>query len=1320
MNSIYRSIWNDATGTFVAVSENASSAGKKSSSCTSATGGGAALAMKALAISLMMVGAAAYAAPVGGVVAAGSATIGGVPGSVVITQSTQNAVLNWQSFNVAQGESVRFVQPNSNSVALNRVLGSDPSSILGTLSANGKVFLVNPNGILFGKGASVNVGGLVASSLNIADADFMAGNYNFSGAGKGAVVNHGAISAPGGYVALLGVNVSNDGVIAARLGSVALAAGNAITLDVAGDGLLNVAINQGAVDALVENGGLIQADGGQVLLSARAAGGLLQGGVNNRGVIEARTLQNHNGTIRLLGDAQSGAVQVGGTLDASGLAAGQSGGTVQVLGNTVSLAGATINASGDAGGGLVQIGGNFHGDATLPTARATILDGAAVHADAISAGDGGRIAVWSDGDTTVNATLTARGGATGGNGGFIETSGKQVVLGDNNSVNTLAPRGKTGTWLLDPINWKIAFAGGDETPAQVRTSLASSDRLINATNDITVADALVWTTGQKLELNAGHDVLVQAAITASTAGSAIVLTAGNDVLVDAAMTASAMGSRIIMTAGRDVTDTAAITATATGAKIGVTAGRNASVATVTADGGGSVDLVASNNVTVSGQISADSGPVLLIADNDGTGPGTAGGTVMFVGPSSVSAMATTIRFNPAAYAGTSTEIANYTTKVASGTVDAKAWVFAQGDSKVYDGSRAATLSFRGNPNVGNSVALVAGNATFADKNVGVNKPITFDGYTLGGADQAKFALFAPFGTVAGSGTTSADITPRPLNVTASGTNKVYDGRTADLVALADNRVAGDLLNVASAAANFVDPNVGNGKAVNVTGITVSGADAANYSANATAATAANITPAPLTIKADNAAKTYGQTLALSPSAFTQVGLVNGETIASVSETSVGTVAAAHVAGSPYAITPSGATGGTFAASNYVITYVNGALVVSPAPLTVKASNASKMYGETFAPTAFTTVGLLNGNSVGSVTEVSAGTPATASVAGSPYTIIPSNATGGTFTPSDYFITYVNGTMTVTPVPLVITASNASKTYGQVLVPTAYTTAGLVNGDSIASVALSSAGTPATASVAGSAYAIIPTSASGGTYVPSNYVTTYVNGVMTVTPAPLTVTANNVTKAFGETPVLTGFTTIGLANGEIVGSVTETSPGTVATAAAPGPYAITPSSATGGTFTPVNYTIAYVNGALTVTAPAVTPPVVVPPVVVPPVVVPPVVVPPVVVPPVIVPPVVVPPVVVPPVVVPPVAIPPVLVPVVLVPVPVSPMPVIVPPAPPAGLQTLPPPIRFVEPQPELPAAPVPVVPAVPPVPVTTQPPEPSVDVPLHRVRKQDRN
>lgn len=171
-------------------------------------------ALRVLAVSLMLSFApAGYAAPTGGVVTAGAAGITTTGVKTTITQTTQNAAINWQSFGIAAGEAVQFAQPNSNSVALNRVLGSDPSAIFGNLSANGKVFLINPNGVLFGNGSNVNVGGLVASTLGMTDANFMAGQYKFSNPGSGTVVNEGTIRADGGYVALIGTSVSNQGVI---------------------------------------------------------------------------------------------------------------------------------------------------------------------------------------------------------------------------------------------------------------------------------------------------------------------------------------------------------------------------------------------------------------------------------------------------------------------------------------------------------------------------------------------------------------------------------------------------------------------------------------------------------------------------------------------------------------------------------------------------------------------------------------------------------------------------------------------------------------------------------------------------------------------------------------------------------------------------------------------------------------------------------------------------------------------------------------------------------------------------------------------------
>ncbi|HEY8102595.1 MAG TPA: YDG domain-containing protein, partial [Burkholderiaceae bacterium] len=466
MNHIYRSIWNEKTGTFVAVSENTKTGGKKASTGASVVVG-AGFALKALAVLLMLAfGSNSYALPANGTVVAGSATITGSTSNMTINQSSQNAVLNWQSFNIGTGEAVRFVQPNSNSVALNRVLGADASSILGTLSANGKVFIVNPNGILFGKGASVNVGGLVASSRNISDSDFMAGNYKFVGAGNGSILNQGAINVDGGYVALLGANVSNEGTINARLGSIALAAGNAITLDVAGDGLLNVAVDQGSVNALVQNGGMIQANGGQVLLTAQAAGNLLQTVVNNTGIIQAQTIENHNGTIKLLSDMQSGTVNVSGKLDASAPNGGN-GGAIETSAAHVKVQDSvritTAAAQGLTGSWLIDpvdftiaaTGGDMTG-ATLTTN----LAGGNVTIQSTSGGSG------SAGDVNVNDA--------------VSWSANKLTLNAQNNININANMNASATASLALEFGQGAVAAGNTS--NIITTGASVNLPASTTN----------------------------------------------------------------------------------------------------------------------------------------------------------------------------------------------------------------------------------------------------------------------------------------------------------------------------------------------------------------------------------------------------------------------------------------------------------------------------------------------------------------------------------------------------------------------------------------------------------------------------------------------------------------------------------------------------------------------------------------------------------------------------------------------------------------------------------------------------------------------
>jgi filamentous hemagglutinin family protein len=361
------------------------------------------LVLSRLTISLALCFASyTHAGPVGGNVVAGSANISATGSTTTIVQSTPNAVINWQGFDVGPTESVNFVQPSASAVTLNRVTSPNGSHIQGAISANGKIFLINPNGILFGSNAQVNVGGMVASTLGITDADFMAGNYKFTGDSAAEIVNQGTINSTGdgGYVALLGARISNDGLITAKLGTVALAAGTAITLDVAGDNLVSVTVDKGAVDALVQNGNMIKADGGQVLMTARGAGSLLANAVSNTGIIQAQSIQSRNGTIRLSAGPEAGVTNVSGTIDASGPGAGQKGGTVQVLGDTVNVAKAKINVSGDSGGGLVVVGGNFKGAGPEPNSRNTTIDReSVVTADATRSGDGGRISVWSDGKT---------------------------------------------------------------------------------------------------------------------------------------------------------------------------------------------------------------------------------------------------------------------------------------------------------------------------------------------------------------------------------------------------------------------------------------------------------------------------------------------------------------------------------------------------------------------------------------------------------------------------------------------------------------------------------------------------------------------------------------------------------------------------------------------------------------------------------------------------------------------------------------------------------------------------------------------------------
>src|SRR6185437_8287169 len=413
----------------------------------------------ALGAAASLITTPAWAGPQGGQVVGGQAIIQTLSQETLIKQSTKKSIINWNSYNVLKGESVIYQEPNSKSISLNRVLGGQAATILGKIQSNGQVWLVDPNGVLFGKGSTVNAAGLLATTADIANSDFMGGKYQFGIASPNAsagIANYGTISTQGGSTVLAAPTVDNEGTISAKLGTVAVGAGKTFAVDFDGDNLLSFAVSVPAANAQIKNAGTIAADGGTVQLTARSVGNIVDNVINTTGIVQANSVSIKNGTVILDGGA-NGTVSVSGTVSAQGLTPGSTGGTVQVTGATIDLTiGANINVSGQAGGGLVLIGGNFHGAGPLPNAQTvTIAQGATINADATDNGNGGRVAVWSQQNTTFNGTITARGGPNGGNGGYVETSSAADLTIGTGTVDTLAPKGLVGTWLLDPSNIDI-------------------------------------------------------------------------------------------------------------------------------------------------------------------------------------------------------------------------------------------------------------------------------------------------------------------------------------------------------------------------------------------------------------------------------------------------------------------------------------------------------------------------------------------------------------------------------------------------------------------------------------------------------------------------------------------------------------------------------------------------------------------------------------------------------------------------------------------------------------------------------------------------
>jgi filamentous hemagglutinin family protein len=432
-----------------------------------------------VALSSALLGSIVLANPQGGNVVAGSATISQESATKLnITQTTDKAIINWQKFDIEANEHTQFIQPSSSSITLNRVISNDPSRIMGKLTANGGIFIINQNGILFGKNSQIDVSKLVASTHDISNENFMKGNYKFDILGKpnASIINEGTITIGDyGIASFVAPSVRNSGVIVGRLSKIALASGNSYSLDMYGDNLINFIVDDkvlqkaydldgNQLDNFVENSGKIISDGGYIALTANVAREVVDGVINHDGIIEANSVSQKDGVIILDGGDNEGIVEVDGRISATN--SDGKGGHITITGDKILLnENANIDASGKTGG-TILVGGDYLGGSasddtytklgiakeTTPVSTANYLNmaqNAIIKADS-TYGDGGKIVLWSDIATRAYGTISSN--SLYGNGGFIEVSGKEYLDIYNLNVTATANNGNGGTILFDPGN----------------------------------------------------------------------------------------------------------------------------------------------------------------------------------------------------------------------------------------------------------------------------------------------------------------------------------------------------------------------------------------------------------------------------------------------------------------------------------------------------------------------------------------------------------------------------------------------------------------------------------------------------------------------------------------------------------------------------------------------------------------------------------------------------------------------------------------------------------------------------------------------------
>jgi len=1063
--------------------------------------------------------------------------------------------------------------------------GSGNVSISGTSNSNQGFLFTNANTVSNTGGGTLTLSGTSGSNfgLEMSSASLTAsGNLSMSGTSTsslGVELLGSTLTTSSGNTALSGSSGSNAGIYFSGSDSI----------NNNGAGSLVMSATSASYRAWELATGASLATAGNMTANATTSTGT---GVYMDG---SDTLSVSSGTLSLYGTATT-----------SGL------GADLLNSDTLTNSGSgALNISGTSNSG---IGMKAVGNASLTTSGSVTLSGTSNSGNGLFIQGANSLTVSSgtltlSGNSTSAAGVDIQGANTLNNGGSAiaitgtSGSGNGVQLESGVSVATTGNLSVTGA---SGSGYGINLSAGDSITASSGNLTLSGASSSSFGQELMAAGSITNNGTGTLTLSTSGGIDLNASIT-STSGPAVITGSGNitqsagTVAVSNLLLSGTSGNFTLNASGNQLGTLAANAASATvNDQSALTIGSVLGTAGVTTSAG--VTLTTASNLTIaSGAPVSGASPVLAaigaFINDAGSGAVTAtsGNWLIYSSSPSSDTFASLNSGNTALWNATYTSL-----PPSSVTAAGNFYLFA------FQPTLTLTSTSASKTYGTNDTSSVAGNYTASGYQSGVANAFLGDtaANVFGGTPSVTSTGSTPTATVSGGpyaitigqgSVTSLDsyalsfqssgvltVNPATLTVTASNQSTVY-GTTFALgtTAFTDSGLVNSdtLTAVTLASPGTVATATVAGGPYAITPTNATGTGLSNYTLSFVNG-ALTVNPTTLTVTASNQSKTYGTTLGLGTTAFTDTGLVNSDTLTGVTLTSPGTIATATVAGGPYTITPTNATGTGL--SNYTLSFVNGALTVNPTTLTVTASNQSKTYGTTLAlgTSAFTDSGLVNSDTLSAVTLASPGTVATATVVGGPYAITPSNGVGTGL--SNYSISYANGALTVNPATLTVTASNQSKVYGTTLDlgTTAFTDTGLVNSDTLTAVTLASPGSVATSTVAGGPYAITPSNGVGTGL--SNYSISYVNGALAVNPATLTVTASNQSKTYGTTLDLgsSAFADTGLLNSDTLSAVTLASPGAVATSTvAGGPYAITPSNATGSGLS--NYTLSYVNGVLAV-------------------------------------------------------------------------------------------------------------------------------------------